>query len=71
MVKQSKISILSSFPLFIYFFIYRHDKEAHIFDGVTLKATHAFYQLCDVTDPDLLRLINNPKYLKPICTVSH
>ncbi|GAA5808263.1 hypothetical protein MFLAVUS_001651 [Mucor flavus] len=40
-------------------------KRQFIFDGVTVPGVSSTYQLCDITDPDLVRLIENPKYFKP------
>ncbi|KAG2235746.1 hypothetical protein INT48_009161 [Thamnidium elegans] len=38
-------------------------KTKYIFDGVTVLGISSF-QLCDITDPDIVRLIENPKYIK-------
>lgn len=32
---------------------------------MTVPGVSSTYQLCDITDPDLVRLIENPKYIKP------
>lgn len=32
---------------------------------MTVPGVSSTYQLCDITDPDLVRLIENPKYFKP------
>ncbi|GAA5804473.1 hypothetical protein HPULCUR_009968 [Helicostylum pulchrum] len=40
-------------------------KTQFIFDGVTVPGASSSYQLCDITDPDLVRLMENPKYIKP------
>ncbi|KAF8897346.1 RNA polymerase III transcription factor IIIC subunit-domain-containing protein [Infundibulicybe gibba] len=42
-------------------------KQSHIFDGQTLTKETAAFQLCDITDPMLKELINDPKDLRDVC----
>ncbi|PPQ95507.1 hypothetical protein CVT26_008535 [Gymnopilus dilepis] len=51
------------------------DKEAerrnsHIFDGQTLTKETAAFQLCDITDPMLKEMIEDPDALRETCDVS-
>ncbi|KAI9477928.1 MAG: RNA polymerase III transcription factor IIIC subunit-domain-containing protein [Benjaminiella poitrasii] len=39
-------------------------KDTNTFDGKTLRTNNSTVQLCDITDPDLLPLLHNPKYRK-------
>jgi hypothetical protein len=36
----------------------------HIFDGRNRPTRNFFFQLCDITDPDIVHIINNKAYLK-------
>ncbi|KAI8800362.1 RNA polymerase III transcription factor IIIC subunit-domain-containing protein [Cladochytrium replicatum] len=40
---------------------------SHIFDGVSYNDSVGFYQLIDVTDPDLTKMINTKKNIRKIC----
>jgi hypothetical protein len=35
----------------------------HIFDGRNRPTRNFFFQLCDITDPDIVHIINNKAYL--------
>ncbi|KAL1930836.1 hypothetical protein VTP01DRAFT_9973 [Rhizomucor pusillus] len=45
----------------------KEDPDAYIFDGLHLRPS-VNYLLCDITDPDVTPIINNPKYLKSTWT---
>ncbi|KAF4619754.1 hypothetical protein D9613_005603 [Agrocybe pediades] len=42
-------------------------KNSHIFDGQTLTKETAAFQLCDITDPMLKTMIDDPDSLRDIC----
>jgi len=44
--------------------------DQHIFDGKKKPGPISGYQLCDITDPDIVPLIHNPDYRKEYTTVS-
>ncbi|KIR59944.1 general transcription factor 3C polypeptide 5 (transcription factor C subunit 1) [Cryptococcus bacillisporus CA1873] len=43
--------------------------KANIFDGQYLHKAKADYQLCDITDPFIMRYIDDTKHLSTICTL--
>ncbi|KAI9093011.1 RNA polymerase III transcription factor IIIC subunit-domain-containing protein [Phlyctochytrium arcticum] len=43
------------------------EDKTHIFDGQVYRNLLAVYQLCDVTDPDLVKMINTTRYLRKTC----
>jgi len=45
----------------------RDDRRSHIFDGVTLSSETAAFQLCDITDPMLKRMIDEEEDVRESC----
>ncbi|KAI0306927.1 RNA polymerase III transcription factor IIIC subunit-domain-containing protein [Multifurca ochricompacta] len=45
----------------------REDRRSHIFDGVTLSSETAAFQLCDITDPMLKRMIDDEEDTRESC----
>ncbi|KAH9973046.1 RNA polymerase III transcription factor IIIC subunit-domain-containing protein, partial [Lactifluus volemus] len=45
----------------------RDDRRSHIFDGVTLSSETAAFQLCDITDPMLKRMIEEEEDVRESC----
>ncbi|KAI9508648.1 RNA polymerase III transcription factor IIIC subunit-domain-containing protein [Russula earlei] len=45
----------------------RDDRRSHIFDGVTLSSETAAFQLCDITDPMLKRMIDEEDDIRESC----
>jgi hypothetical protein len=45
-------------------------RNAHIFDGKTITKETAAFQLCDITDPMLKAMIDDPDALRETCNVS-
>lgn len=43
--------------------------KANIFDGQYLHKAKADYQLCDISDPFIMRYIDDTKHLSTTCTV--
>ena len=43
---------------------------SHIFDGKTLTKETAAFQICDITDPMLKSMIDDPEALRESCDVS-
>jgi hypothetical protein len=43
--------------------------RSHIFDGVTLSSETAAFQLCDITDPMLKRMIDDEEDIRESCNV--
>ncbi|KAF9013348.1 RNA polymerase III transcription factor IIIC subunit-domain-containing protein [Cyathus striatus] len=42
-------------------------KRSHIFDGQTITKETAAFQLCDITDPMLKEMIEDPEALREVC----
>jgi len=45
----------------------RDDRRSHIFDGVALSSETAAFQLCDITDPMLKRMIEEEDDIRESC----
>lgn len=45
-------------------------RKGHLFDGQVLHRDQADYQLCDITDPLIQKIIKDPKNLRDVCDVS-
>jgi general transcription factor 3C polypeptide 5 (transcription factor C subunit 1) len=45
------------------------DRNTHVFDGVMIAKETAAFQLCDITDPMLKSLIEDPTDLREMCHV--
>lgn len=43
--------------------------KANTFDGQYLHKAKADYQLCDITDPFIMRYVNDTKHLSSVCTL--
>ncbi|KAI8882142.1 hypothetical protein K501DRAFT_286034 [Backusella circina FSU 941] len=39
-------------------------QKKHIFDGIEPPSRNFFFQVCDITDPDIVHIINNKDYFK-------
>lgn len=46
-----------------------HCRKSHIFDGQTVTKETAAFQLCDITDPMLREMIDDPDDLREECNV--
>jgi general transcription factor 3C polypeptide 5 (transcription factor C subunit 1) len=44
--------------------------RSHIFDGVTLSSETAAFQLCDITDPMLKRMMDEEEDVRESCNVA-
>ena len=54
----------------IYFFLSEFwNNRSHIFDGITLTSETAAFQLCDITDPMLKRMIEEEEEVRDSCNV--
>jgi general transcription factor 3C polypeptide 5 (transcription factor C subunit 1) len=45
-------------------------RRSHLFDGQTVTKETAAFQLCDITDPMLKEMIEDPDDLREECNVS-
>lgn len=51
-------------------FLYSFTRVSHIFDGVTPSKETAAFQLCDITDPMIKAMVDDPEEVRDVCNVS-
>lgn len=61
-----QFTLSSSLPQFLHSFA----RVSHIFDGVTPSKETAAFQLCDITDPMIKAMVDDPEEVRDVCNVS-
>lgn len=47
------------------------NKQSHVFDGTKVTADGKIWQMCDITDPLLRQILDDPSALRQTCEVSY